>query len=120
MNILNFVVHNFLPIVAIIGAIVLVVLKTIDFVKKPTDVQIKDLQEWLKGQVAEAEKELGSGTGELKLRIVYNAAIAKFPWVATYLTFDQFNNLVKIALDWMQKQMDENIAIKDYIKGKEE
>ena len=114
MDILNFIAHNFLPLVAIIGAIVLVVLKVIDFVKKPTDEQIQGLQEWLKGQVA-----LGGGTGELKLRVVYNAAISKFPWVATYLTFDQFNNLVKIALDWMQEQMDDNIAIKDYIKNKE-
>ena len=119
MDILNFIAHNFLPLVAIVGAIVLVVLKVIDFVKKPTDEQIQGLQEWLKGQVAEAEKALGGGTGELKLRVVYNAAITKFPWVATYLTFDQFNNLVKIALDWMQEQMDDNIAIKDYIKNKE-
>ena len=119
MDILNFIVHNFLPFVAIIGAIVLVVLTVIVFVKKPTDDEIQGFQEWLKGQVTEAEKALGSGTGELKLRVVYNAAITKFPWVATYLTFNQFNNLVNIALDWMQKQMDENIAIKDYIKNKE-
>ena len=119
MDILNFIARNFLPLVAIIGAIVLVVLKAIDFVKRPTDEQIQSLQEWLKGQVAEAEKTLGGGTGELKLRTVYDAAITKFPWVATYLTFDQFNNLVMIALDWMQKQMDENIAIKDYIKNEE-
>lgn len=48
MDILNFIAHNFLPLVAIIGAIVLVVLKVIDFVKKPTDEQIQGFQEWLK------------------------------------------------------------------------
>lgn len=72
--------------------------------------------EWLKGAVAEAEKYLGSGTGELKLRMVYDAFIEKFPGFSTIVPFVLFKYWVKIALEWFEEQLS-NEKVKDYING---
>ena len=42
------------------------------FLKMPTSEQRERVKEWLLWAVTEAEKELGSGTGQLKLRQVYD------------------------------------------------
>ncbi|MFR6482019.1 MAG: hypothetical protein ACLUPD_10785 [Anaerotignum faecicola] len=44
--------------------------------------QREKVKEWLLLAVTEAEKELGSGTGQLKLRYVYDLFLRRFPAVA--------------------------------------
>ena len=56
----------------------------------PTNEQLKKVKEWLLWAVAEAEKELGSGTGQLKLRYVYDMFIVKFPSLAKIISFETF------------------------------
>ena len=73
--------------------------------------------EWLKGAVAETEKYLGSGTGELKLRMVYDMFIDKFPGFSTIVPFVLFKYWVNIALKWFEKQLSSNEKVKDYING---
>lgn len=73
--------------------------------------------EWLKGAVTEAEKYLGSGTGQLKLRIVYDAFIDKFPGFSAIVPFKLFSYWVDIALKWLAKQMESNVNVKTYING---
>ena len=70
---------------------------------------------WRCAAVTEAEAVLGSGTGQLKLRYVYDLAIAKFSWLETFVTFEQFSAMVDEALDWMDKQLSDNEAIKTYV-----
>ena len=55
----------------IIAAVVLTVIVAgvIAFIKLPTNKKIANMKEWLKWAVVEAEKALGSGTGQLKLRM---------------------------------------------------
>lgn len=77
----------------------------------------KSLSEWLKQAVIEAEKEMGTGTGELKLQLVYNAAIKQYPVLATIMPFALFKKLVDLALDWMREKMESNSNIKSYIEG---
>ena len=86
------------------------------FVKLPREQKIKNLKEWLKWAVVEAEKALGSGTGQLKLRMVYDMAAAKFPWVIKLVSFDLFSTWVDEALEWMRKQLSENKALNCYVK----
>ena len=61
--------------------------------------------EWLKYAVAEAEKALGSGTGQLKLHQVYDWFCQQFPKLAAILPFKVFSAWVDIALetfdDWL-------------------
>lgn len=72
---------------------------------------------WLRWAVSEAEKELGSGTGQLKLHKVYDMFLEKFPGFATIVPFTLFSLLVDNALDWMKEQLDKNENIKNTITG---
>lgn len=74
--------------------------------------------EWLKYAVAIAEQELGSGTGQLKLRTVYDMFIDKFPGFSTIVPFKLFSYWVDIALKWFKKQLDTNTSVKELIDGK--
>ena len=108
-------------IVAIITVIIVLAAAAISgflfFVKLPKEQKIKNLKEWLKWAVVEAEKALGSGTGQLKLRMVYDMAAAKFPWVVKLVSFDLFSAWVDEALEWMRKQLSENKALNYYVRG---
>lgn len=56
------------------------------------------VRNWLVWAVGKAEQEFGSGTGQLKLRSVYNQFIARFPKLSTFITFKRFAVLVDEAL----------------------
>ena len=75
--------------------------------------------EWLKGAVTEAEKKLGSGTGQLKLRTVYDWFIAKFPILSAIIPFRVFSAWVDEALEEFEEWLDNNIKIEKYVKNKE-
>lgn len=57
------------------------------------------VRNWLVWAVGKAEQEFGSGTGQLKLRSVYNQFIARFPKLSTFITFKHFSALVDEALN---------------------
>ena len=48
------------------------------FIKLEKDKQLEIVKEWLLLAVVEAEKKLGGGTGQIKLRYVYDMFIEKF------------------------------------------
>ena len=101
-------------IIAAIVAVFLVVLT----------IWLMGFKNWLVYAVAEAEKVLGSKTGQLKLRLVYDMAVARFPIMAKMLPFNLFGKLVDSALDVMKDMIakNENIAVAitnhiDYVEG---
>ena len=79
--------------------------------------QKSKITEWLKGAVAKAEKLLGSGTGQLKLRQVYDWYIEKFPVLAAVLPFKVFSAWVDVALKSMNEWLDKNNKIAGYINA---
>lgn len=79
--------------------------------------QKKKVIEWLKWAVSEAEKMLGGGTGQLKLRLVYDWFVQKFPIVAAFLPFRVFSAWVDTALETFRKWLDENKNVASYIGG---
>ena len=83
----------------------------------PTNEQLKKVKEWLLWAVAEAEKELGSGTGQLKLRYVYDMFIVKFPSLAKIISFETFSYMVDEVLDEFKKLLNKNDKMKKYIEG---
>lgn len=87
------------------------------FLHRPTSVQIQAVKEWLLWAVTQAEKELGSGTGQLKLRYVYNMFIERFNYLASVITFDMVSDLVDEALDEMKKMLSTNAAAQNYVTG---
>ena len=74
--------------------------------------------EWLKFAVVEAEKYLGTGTGQLKLRNVYDMFCKQFPVVSSILPFKWFSSWVDIALDTMREWLDKNFNVADYIENR--
>lgn len=115
MDILGFIMNNWLTIILSIAALAVFIVKVVQFVRAPSDKQIENLKEWLKLAVIEAEAALGSGTGQLKLRDVYDMAVEKFPWVGEFITFETFNTWVDEALEWMNNQLESNENIKTYV-----
>ena len=85
------------------------------FVKSTREQKIANIKEWLKYAVVIAEKEFGSKTGQLKLRYVYNTAVNRFPFIVSIVSFETFDLWVKEALEWMEKQIESNPAISNYI-----
>lgn len=73
------------------------------------------IKEWLKMAVIDAERWLGSGTGQIKLRYVYDQFIQRFPVVSKIISFKLFSKWVDFALEWMRKQIENNNKIKSYI-----
>lgn len=74
-------------------------------------------KEWLKWAVTEAEKALGTGTGQAKLRMVYDMFVKQFPWFATFIPFSTFSYWVDEALVWMEKQLETNENFKAMVEG---
>ena len=104
-------------IVSVIIALALVC-GIIWFVKLPKDKKIANIKEWLKYAVVQAEKELGSGTGQLKLRMVYDMAVNEFPFLVKLVPFNIFSGWVDESLDWMRDQLAENKAAQSYVESK--
>ena len=105
-------------IVALVIVAIALVCGIIWFVKLPKDKKIANIKEWLKFAVIDAEKELGSGTGQLKLRMVYNMAVKQFPFIVQLIPFDTFSGWVDEALDWMRDQLAENKVTQSYVESK--
>lgn len=114
---MNWLIDNWSLIVAAVAVIACAAGAVIGFKRLPKEEQIKNVKEWLKWAVTEAERELGSGTGQLKLRRVYDMAIAQFPWIAEIVTFATFSVWVDDALIWLNKQLESNNAIITRVKG---
>lgn len=114
---MKFLAENWYTVVAFAAIIALAILYVIAFVKKPRSQQIRAVKEWLLLAVIEAEKQLGSGTGVLKLRQVYDLFVSKYPAIACWISFNTFSDWVDEALDKMRKLLQSNEAIKDYVSN---
>lgn len=114
---MNFIVNNWELIAAILSIIIVTTVSVYKFFKKNKTDRLEDVKKWLLLAVTNAEKELGSGTGQLKLRSVYDEFVSKFPWVAKVTTFDEFSNLVDKALEEMDDMLKSNKAVQSYVGG---
>lgn len=56
------------------------------------------IKEWLVYACAQAELALGSGTGMLKLRFVYDMFISQFPMFSKFISFSTFQAWTEDAL----------------------
>ena len=117
MESLKILADNWSILVAMICGVAFVTTMVVKFMNMPSAKQIENLMEWLKIAVVEAEKAFGAGTGSLKLRSVYESAVIAFPWIAKYMTFEKFSELVDVALEWMKEQIEKNQHIKEYVEG---
>lgn len=89
------------------------------FFKLPKEERFKKTSAWLLYAVTEAEKKLGDGTGAIKLTMVYDMFVTKFPLLSTFLSYTTFKYLVDKALDTMRTLLQENAKIEAYVSGGE-
>lgn len=74
-------------------------------------------KQWLLYAVTKAEKELGGGTGQIKLRYVYDMFVARFVWLARVISFEAFSMMVDEALERMKKMLESNKAMQDFVNS---
>lgn len=103
---MNWLINNWYYIVFFIGVILICIYGCMT----------GKVKEWLKYAVIEAEKYLGSGTGQLKLRAVYDMFVEAYPIFSKILPFSIFSRMVDDALEWMRIQLENNVNIKYYVE----
>lgn len=114
MGFLTFIKQYWFLIIIAIAITSDITIMIYQWLKKPTEEQLDKVKEWLVFAVADAEKYLGSGTGQMKLRYVYDMFVTKFPAIAVFLSFKQFSKMVDGALDKFNELIKTNNNIKDF------
>lgn len=116
---MNFIMNNWYVVVGMIALLAVAGVAVYKFAGLPTKAQLEKVKEWLLYAVIKAESELGSGTGALKLRTVYDLFLTKFPTLAKFISFEQFSTLVDDALKEMEKMLQSNENIRKLVVDKE-
>ena len=114
---MEFIINYWYIIVAVIAALVVAGVAVYRYFGLPSDAQLDKAREWLLWAVTEAEKELGGGTGKLKLRQVYDLFVMRFPWLVRVVSFDLFSDMVDDALEEMRSMLQTNTAVKVLVEG---
>lgn len=114
---MEFIINYWYIIVAVIAALVVAGVAIYRYFGLPSDAQLAKVREWLLWAVTEAEKELGGGTGKLKLRQVYDLFVTRFPWLAKVVSFELFSDMVDDALDEMREMLKNNKAVQQLVSG---
>lgn len=114
---MQFIINNWYIILAVLAILAASWIAVYRYFKLPSEEQIEKVRNWLLWAVTEAERELGGGTGKLKLRQVYDLFVSRFPWLAPVISFQRFAELVDDALDEMRKLLKDNIAVQAHVSG---
>ena len=114
---MDYLVNNWPIIIASIAIVVVAITSVANFSQKPSEEQIKAIKEWLIWAVTEAEKALGSGTGKLKLRYVYDKFLNTYPTIAKFVKFEDFSNCVDEALSTMKTLIGSNESVRKFVDG---
>lgn len=116
---MEFLANNWYIILAAVAGIAICVWYIFKFFKLPRAEQIAKVKEWLLYAVTQAEKEFGSGTGQLKLRYVYDMFVSKFPYLVQFVSFETFSKLVDEVLVRFKELFNDNKALKQYVVSNE-
>ena len=114
---MNFIINNWYIILAALAILAAAGIAVYRYFNLPSEAQLAKVREWLLWAVTEAEKELGGGTGKLKLRQVYDLFVTRFPWLAQIVPFDLFSSLVDDALEDMRDMLKTNQAVLAHVNG---
>ena len=116
---MNWLVDNWYLVVAGLALLAFVIYCIYTFFGMPTEKQIAKVKEWLIWACIEAEKALQSGTGQLKLRQVYDmfCGVPAFTWVAKIISFSTFSSWVSVALVEVKKMIANNNSLATYVYG---
>ena len=116
---MKWIIENLYLLVAAVSLIGTAMLAVYRFLGLTIENQKKKIKEWLIWACIEAERGLQSGTGQLKLRQVYDmfCAVPAFGWVARFISFDTFSDWVTEALQKVKQMIITNQNLARYIYG---
>lgn len=119
MKLINFLITNWYLTIVLLALIYTAFLAVKGFMGLSGDKQQAKVKEWLIWACIEAEKKLQSGTGQLKLREVYNAfcSVPAFSVIAKFISFDLFSLWVGEALVEAKKMLTTNLDLAKYVYG---
>lgn len=113
---MNSVTIAIICIIAFIGGIIVGYFGH-SFFTSSDEEKINTIKRVLLYLIAMAEKELGSGTGDLKLAKVYDEFTTQYPDLVKVITYEQFKTLVDEVLTEFEDMLKDNKKIEEYIKG---
>lgn len=109
MNIIKFLIRNWDSVILVIA-----VLAALIALFKHGRVEV--VKKVLFSLVSRAEKEFGSGTGELKKAAVIGWIYEKLPKIVTvFITPKEIERLIESVLEYAKKKWASNTALQDYI-----
>lgn len=112
---MTFIIENWYLMVASIAMGTVMGCLIYKYVKLPSDKQLDKVRKWLLYAVIVAENKFGKKTGQIKLRVVYDMFVTKFPAIANILSFEVFSRMVDDALDEMKVLLKSDKAIKSIV-----
>lgn len=116
---MKFIFNNWVSIVGLAIIAIVAIVKGKQYLAKDKEQKIAAIREWLKYGVTVTEKAMGSGTGALKLRMLYSMLTSQFPYTTKILSFEEFSKMVDEALLWMKNQLESNANVLKLIEGGE-
>lgn len=114
---MDYFISNWYIVLAVLAILAAAGIAVYRYFNLPSEAQLAKVREWLLWAVTEAEKELGSGTGKLKLRQVYDLFVTRFSWLARVVSFELFSDMVDDALEEMREMLKNNKAVKALVNG---
>lgn len=116
-NMVMWIANNWMVIIGLVALVAAVVLAILAFIKLPTSAQKEKVRKCLLAWVIQAEKELGGGTGKVKLSTVYGTFVTAFPILKNFISFETFSLWVDDALEEMRKLLEQNENLKQIVEG---
>lgn len=113
----NWIIENWYFILTALVMIGMAGAVVFNFFSRPSKEQVNAIKKWLLYAVMEAERQMGGGTGQLKLRSVYDMFVGKFPAAAMFISFETFSLWVDDALEEMKEMLDTNAKAAAYVEG---
>ena len=92
-----------------------VIYSVVRFLRMPSEEQVRIIKECLLNWVVQAEAELGSGSGKVKLSEVYGQFVTAFPIIKNAVSFEQFSAWVDDALEQMRDMLKTNPNLRDVV-----
>lgn len=114
---MSWIVDYWWVIVVVISGAAVAGTAIYSFVKSPSSKQIEAVKEWLLYWVLQAEASLGGGTGKIKLSMVYDAFVQRFPWLAKMVSYETFSLMVDEVLEKMRAMIQSNPSLLDTVNN---
>lgn len=109
---MRWLISNYDVLIGILVLSMICSLSVYKFIMLGKEKQLVKVKEWLLYACIEAERSLGSGTGVVKLRYVYDLFCSKFSFLKLIVTFDEFSEMVDQSLITMREMLLSNENVK--------